>query len=630
MLASLRKTAGGIVGLFLIALLVFAFALWGIADTFTGFSNQIVAKVGDQELTRNEFRLRYSQQLAEVSRQIGEPLSPGQARGLGLDRQVLANMVGLAALANAGDELGLALDDKRIAEIIVRDPSFHGPNGTFDEPTFRAVLARNGLTEAMFVEDQRAFHIRQQLLGASLDRALVPQKLVEKMYNHFLESRVAKYVVLTLDETDDVGEPTVEELETFYAQTKMRYTEPERRSASFLVITPERFAENIDISELELAEEYEMSIDEFSIEEKRDVDQLVIADEAMVEEVRAMLEQDQPFVEIVDKAGQTLDNTDLGTVTRGSFISADLADEAFAMELGAVSDIIEGPLGYVVLRVRKIIPGEVRPLAEVRDALRRRLALDRAIEDLIAFSETVEDERAAGVTLEEISQRFDLDIVQLSGFDRDGRSATGSLPRLFMQYDSLPGILFDSAEGEEIALQEMEDGTYIWPRLDSVATSRVRPLDDVRETAIAQWQLAERRTLLEAMAEHLVKQGNRAGFAAIEKETEKDPLTSEPMTRQVSNETFSETAVAKLFRLEKGGFAWAPVGFGSELVVMQASDIIAPPTGENAASDMIFDGEKQKYRADLTAQFVNSLEKNYGVSVNQTNYDQMLNSLTTQ
>ena len=282
-----------------------------------------------------------------------------------------------------------------------------------------------------------------------------------------------------------------------------------------------------------------MSIDEFSIEEKRDVDQLVIADEAMVEEVRAMLEQDQPFVEIVDKAGQTLDNTDLGTVTRGSFISADLADEAFAMELGAVSDIIEGPLGYVVLRVRKIIPGEVRPLAEVRDALRRRLALDRAIEDLIAFSETVEDERAAGVRLEEISQRFDLDIVQLSGFDRDGRGATGSLPRLFMQYDSLPGILFDSAEGEEIALQEMEDGTYIWPRLDSVATSRVRPLDDVRETAIAQWQLAERRTLLEAMAEHLVKQGNRAGFAAIEKETEKDPLTSEPMTRQVSNETFS-------------------------------------------------------------------------------------------
>ena len=93
---------------------------------------------------------------------------------------------------------------------------------------------------------------------------------------------------------------------------------------------------------------------------------------------------------------------------------------------------------------------------------------------------------------------------------------------------------------------------------------------------------------------------------------------------------FPETAVAKLFRLEKGGFAWAPVGFGSELVVMQASDIIAPPTGENAASDMIFDGEKQKYRADLTAQFVNSLEKNYGVSVNQSNYDQMLNSLTTQ
>ena len=38
MLDILRRSAGGVVGIFLIGLLVIAFALWGIADTFTGFS----------------------------------------------------------------------------------------------------------------------------------------------------------------------------------------------------------------------------------------------------------------------------------------------------------------------------------------------------------------------------------------------------------------------------------------------------------------------------------------------------------------------------------------------------------------------------------------------------------------
>ena len=47
MLDTLRKSASGFVGFFLIGLLVVAFGLWGIADTFTGFSNAVLAKVGE-------------------------------------------------------------------------------------------------------------------------------------------------------------------------------------------------------------------------------------------------------------------------------------------------------------------------------------------------------------------------------------------------------------------------------------------------------------------------------------------------------------------------------------------------------------------------------------------------------
>ena len=52
MLDIMRKSVNGFVGILLIALLVVAFGLWGIADTFTGFSNSVLAKVGDEEIER--------------------------------------------------------------------------------------------------------------------------------------------------------------------------------------------------------------------------------------------------------------------------------------------------------------------------------------------------------------------------------------------------------------------------------------------------------------------------------------------------------------------------------------------------------------------------------------------------
>ena len=61
--------------------------------------------------------------------------------------------------------------------------------------------------------------------------------------------------------------------------------------------------------------------------------------------------------------------------------------------------------------------------------MRDRLAYDRAVNEMIEFSETVEDERAAGIELEEIGQRFDLEVVEISNIDRDGNGGTKSMPK---------------------------------------------------------------------------------------------------------------------------------------------------------------------------------------------------------
>ena len=631
MLKFLRSKASGVLGILLIGLLVIAFGLWGVADTFTGFSNSVIASVGDRKIERQEFQVRYVQATRDFSRQLGTTLSAADAANLGITQQVLINMMGSAALYEAADDLGLGFSDDAIAQSILADPGFAGVNGQFDEPTFRAVLSQNGLNEKLFVEDQRRFHITNQLTDASIDRGLVPKLLIENLYKHFLERRIANYMILTLEQTDETGEPTDEELETFFNETKLRFAQPETRSGHALVVSPARFAELITIDRASLEEEYELSMSDFTVEETRKIDQLVLSDDTEAEEARKLIGEGVPFVEIVDAVGQTLDNSDLGEVKRSDMISADLAEIAFAMEKDEVSDVIEGPLGYVVLRVRDVKPGSVQPFEAVEEQLRQRVIYDRALEDMLAFTETVEDELAGGETLENIGQRFDLDVIKIENITNNGKSLDGTQQVIMARYDQLATLMFDSAIGEDIPMQEMEDGTFIWLRLNEITPTVVPPLKEVRDAVTAEWKVDERSKLLQAMAEHMVKVGNETGsFKAAAEGFKRKPLVSEPMTRQISNDTFSEEAVTRLFNVGKDEFAWAGVGFGGEIIVMQVADIIEAEAGDSAARDIIFEGEQRKYHADLTNQFVRSLQDNYGTSINETNLNLATRELVTR
>ena len=125
-------------------------------------------------------------------------------------------MVGTAALSGVAKDLDLAISDDALVEMILQDPAFAGLSGQFDEPTFRMVLRRNGLNEDLFVNDQRDFHVREQLMAATFDRAMVPEIMQSQLFAHFLERRTAKYAILSLGATEEVGEPTEEELEAFY------------------------------------------------------------------------------------------------------------------------------------------------------------------------------------------------------------------------------------------------------------------------------------------------------------------------------------------------------------------------------------------------------------------------------
>src|SRR5918994_1503468 len=136
MMSTLRSKAGGWVAKIFIGLLALSFAVWGIADVFRGYRADVLAKVGDVEITAEDYRTAYNRQIRAYSRQLGQTLTPDLVRQLGLDRQILGELVREAAIKAQARELGLALPDRAVAQRIAENPAFHNAQGQFNPNEF--------------------------------------------------------------------------------------------------------------------------------------------------------------------------------------------------------------------------------------------------------------------------------------------------------------------------------------------------------------------------------------------------------------------------------------------------------------------------------------------------------------
>src|SRR5690606_10295985 len=123
MLNTMRKYATGWVAQILLGLLVLSFAVWGIADVFTGVGNHSVARVGNTDISSVSFDRAYRRELQAMSQRVGQQITPDQARMLGIPNQVLGRLVTEAALDDQADSLSIGVSRDMLIREIAEDPA---------------------------------------------------------------------------------------------------------------------------------------------------------------------------------------------------------------------------------------------------------------------------------------------------------------------------------------------------------------------------------------------------------------------------------------------------------------------------------------------------------------------------
>ena len=135
------KGLAGWLGLILIGMLVISFAIWGIADISTGYGKQTLIRVGDTEITPQEYMRAQQDVLRAMSAQAGRSLSLQEARALGLDSRVLERLIGGAAVDNHARALHLGISDAALLEDDHEGSRLQGRDRQFQSPRLPAGAA---------------------------------------------------------------------------------------------------------------------------------------------------------------------------------------------------------------------------------------------------------------------------------------------------------------------------------------------------------------------------------------------------------------------------------------------------------------------------------------------------------
>lgn len=620
MLDQLRKNASGLVAQILIGLLVLSFAVWGINDVFTGSVDTTVATVGDEEIAGELFLFEYRRDLNQRSQSFGRQLSTTEGQALGFDRRVLEQMIGRTALDVAARNLGLAAGTDLVLEDIMSDAAFQGPTGQFDRETFQQTLYTNGISEAFLVDDRKRYITRQQLVEAVSQNVDVPDGFAQRMYAVLNEQRKAKYVVLTPEMVDAPGEPDDETLQNFYeVRAQGLFREPETRSFSYLLMTPQVVAETIDISEELLREEYALRKAGFDQPERRSIEQISYPTIEEAQAAHATLNEGKTFSALAEDQGLQTTDYQLGVLTKAQIFDTNIAEAAFGLEEGTVSEPVEGPLGWVLIRAAGIIPAVESTFEGVQQQLRDALAADRAYDEIYELSNQVEDARAGGLPLGEAVAELGLTTTAIPAVTSAGLTQTGQRAAGLPTDDAILNTAFEYAQGDEIPMGELPDGAFYWVEVNTVTPARTRPLDEVRNEVIATWKEEEREaTLLRLAADLAARVNGGETLQAVTSEFGRAPIETPELRRGMTNETFSRIAVNNLFSIQEGEATYGPVGFGNSVVLLQASEIVSGnSTDDDEAFTSFKDRIDQAISDDLMVQYVNAVRSDLGVDINQ-------------
>ncbi|MFC3725864.1 peptidylprolyl isomerase [Neoaquamicrobium sediminum] len=626
MLNSLRNAARSWIAKLLLVMLVLSFAVWGISGQIFGGLGSNVLTAGDTRVSILEYRLAYDRQLSLLSQQFGVPVTREQAQQFGVDNRVLSQLAAGAVLDEQARKMRLGLSRDRLAAMTAEDPAFQGADGRFDRNQFDFVLRQIGMRPEDYLKNREQAAVRQQIIEAVSDGMTAPDAFLRAVSLYQGEDRTVDYIVLSRSLVEPIEEPARDVLEAYFEENKANYAAPEYRRISYVKLEPADIADPAAIQAEEVERYYEDNATRFTSPEQRKIEQLVFADAEAAQAALDKIRGGATFEEVVTEQGKTMGDVVLGIFAKADVADPAIAEAAFALAEGEVSDVVDGAFGSLLVRVPEVQPAKVQPLAEVEQQIRSDIALGEATRILDDVYEGYEDARAGGETMAEAAARNRLEVVTVEAVDRSGRNPEGTILTDLPESNALLQEAFDSEVGVENSPLNTGSSGYLFYEVDDVTEARDRSLDEVRDQVVTDWKENEVATRLATRAEEIEKQvADGKALTEVAEELELEVQVRRGLKRDANDAELGDAGVAAVFSVARGETGLAPAQDGDAQVVFRVTDVLVPAgAGPDALPAEARDRFASAISDDLLDQLVARLQTEYPVTIDRGAVQQAL------
>ncbi len=516
MLQAIRDRVTGIVAIFVLGLLAVPFLFFGLESYMGSDPQDAVAVVGDAEISSTEFQTSFAQYRAQQREQLGDRYNDVETNQPAVRREHLESMIDQLLLRQYADDLGLAVSDRAVAEII-RDIQAFQIEGQFNADAYQQALRGAGETPQSFEQSLREDIQTSLIPQAVSESALVTEAEVDRMMSLQQQTRQVTLLQVDAKQFEEEVEVTEADIETYYEDNLDSFATEERVRLAYVELRPEDLIEEASLSEEELRQRYESAKQRYLTPEARRASHILITPdsagddesaEAMAEALRERIADGESFEDLAtehsDDPVSAEQGGDLGWIEPEDMVDAFEESLYELEEPGDVSQPVETQFGWHLIRLEEVRPPEGMSFEEARQEILDE-HLQREREELyVDMSDRMVDlVFADDSSLEPLADELGLEIEETDWFTRSGAEEGIASDEEVVEVAFSDLVLRDEAVSDPI---EIERNRMVAVKVTEHEPSEPRPLEEVSEQ-IRERLIAQRsRDMAEERAESLREQ----------------------------------------------------------------------------------------------------------------------------
>jgi peptidyl-prolyl cis-trans isomerase D len=484
-----------------LGLVCVAFVLFYIPDFLQGTgadaaSSDTIAKIEGQKITGSEFRRAYQAQLQAYRSAYGGQMSEQLLKQLGVENQILQQMVDERAALAEADRLGIKVSDEEVRQRILATPAFQENGAFIGETRYQQLLRmqRPPMTAAQFEDNVRRSLAVDKLRSSLTDWLSVADKDLEAEYRRRNDKVKLAVVSFTADTFRPQVTATDAEVSAFFDGHKEDFKIPEKRKIKYVLIDFDALRARITIAGADVERAYNTNIEQYSTPEQVRASHILLKTEgkddatvkAKAEELLKKAKGGADFAELAkansEDEGSAKNGGDLDFFGRGRMVP-EFDQVAFQLQPGQISDLVKTQYGYHIIKVTEKKAAATRSIDEVRQQLTDQLSYERAQTQANEIAAQVEKEIKKPADIEKVGKARGLTVLESGFFAREepimglGPSPEAASRAFEMKPDEVAGPL-RASRGIIFQTMTAKQDPYV-PKVDEVK-------DRVRDEVIKQ------------------------------------------------------------------------------------------------------------------------------------------------